>query len=135
MREREGRIRELYAEIGRRIRRARLDRELSQTELARSIGLSRVSLVNIEQGKQRAPVHVLYEIAESLEVRPHDVLPPLAVAAGSWEGLEKMPKDLREYSAQLMGLNTVEEGDGTRRSGESSPVTAARRRGRAGNPR
>ena len=58
----------LYQLLGDKIRRARerMEPKMSQTALARKLGLSRVSVVNIEAGRQRAPMHVLWVIAEIL---------------------------------------------------------------------
>ena len=59
---------ELYRELGRRIRRARERNSegLSQDALAKRLGISRASVVNIEGGRQRAPLHLLWQIAEVL---------------------------------------------------------------------
>ncbi len=59
---------ELYRELGRRIRQAR-ERNgegLSQDALAKQLGISRASVVNIEAGRQRAPLHLLWQIAQLL---------------------------------------------------------------------
>jgi transcriptional regulator with XRE-family HTH domain len=59
----------LYQMIGEKIRteRRRVRPELSQAGLAKKLDLSRASIVNIELGKQRAPIHVLWQIAEALK--------------------------------------------------------------------
>jgi transcriptional regulator with XRE-family HTH domain len=59
---------ELYRELGRRIRQARErnGEKLSQDALAKRLGISRASVVNIEAGRQRAPLHLLWQIAELL---------------------------------------------------------------------
>jgi transcriptional regulator with XRE-family HTH domain len=59
---------ELYRELGRRIRKARErnGEKLSQDALAKRLGISRASVVNIEAGRQRAPLHLLWQIAELL---------------------------------------------------------------------
>lgn len=60
----------LYKAIGRKIRtaRERLEPKLSQAKLAKKVGISRVSVVNIEAGRQHAPVSLLWHIAEILEI-------------------------------------------------------------------
>ena len=60
----------LYQAIGRRIRERRLRsaQRLSQAKLAERLGISRVSVVNIEAGRQHAPLHLLWQIAEILDV-------------------------------------------------------------------
>ena len=59
----------LYGAVGRKIRTARLRSEpnLSQAKLAKRLGISRVSVVNIEAGRQHAPLSLLWQIAEILE--------------------------------------------------------------------
>ena len=59
----------LYREVGRRIRtaRERSEPKLSQAKLAKILGISRVSVVNIEAGRQHAPVSLLWQIAETLQ--------------------------------------------------------------------
>lgn len=68
----------LYQTIGERIVRARSAASLSQSKLAKKVGVSRTSIVNIESGRQRAPLHLLWQIAEALEVEAADVLPTRA---------------------------------------------------------
>jgi len=69
----------IYREIGRRIAATRRQRKprLSQKDLAEAVDLSRTSVVNIERGRHRIQIHVLYVIAQMLGVEPHDLLPPL----------------------------------------------------------
>jgi transcriptional regulator with XRE-family HTH domain len=57
---------ELYREVGRRLRQARETQGLSQEKLAGQLKLSRASIVNIEAGRQRAPLHLLWQISEAL---------------------------------------------------------------------
>jgi len=57
---------ELYLEVGRRLRQARETQGLSQEKLATQLGLSRASVVNIEAGRQRAPMHLLWQLSEAL---------------------------------------------------------------------
>src|SRR5258708_861488 len=59
---------DLYRELGRRIREARelTGERLSREKLAKRLNLSRASIVNIEAGRQHAPVHLLWQIAKIL---------------------------------------------------------------------
>ena len=66
----------VYPEIGKRIRCVRDLRKLTQEELAKRLGLSRVSVVNIEAGRQQTPVHRLYEIALLLDCDVDALMPP-----------------------------------------------------------
>jgi transcriptional regulator with XRE-family HTH domain len=70
--------RRLYWEIGFRVRIARETRDWNQTRLAKEIGLSRTSLTNVENGKQRVTLHMLYQIASTLEINPSNLLPTRA---------------------------------------------------------
>ncbi|MFN7995306.1 MAG: helix-turn-helix domain-containing protein [Bryobacteraceae bacterium] len=58
----------LYREIGRKIRdaRERTTPKISQDKLAKRLGMSRASIVNIEAGRQHPPLHLLWQIAEIL---------------------------------------------------------------------
>lgn len=59
---------QMYRIIGERVRTARekVQPRLSQGALARKLGVHRVSIVNIEGGKQHPPLHLLRRIAEIL---------------------------------------------------------------------
>jgi transcriptional regulator with XRE-family HTH domain len=66
-----------YNIIGERIRTARQHYRprMSQAQLAEKLNLSRASVVNIEAGRQRPPLHVLWHIAESLDTELRLLLP------------------------------------------------------------
>jgi transcriptional regulator with XRE-family HTH domain len=70
-----------YKTLGARIRELR-GSKLSQEELARSVKLTRTSIVNIESGRQKLLVHNLFLIADALRVRPTDLLKPLEPSSG-----------------------------------------------------
>jgi transcriptional regulator with XRE-family HTH domain len=57
----------LYQIIGERIRNVRSEQGISQAELADKLGISRTSIVNIEAGRQRPPLHLLWKIADELD--------------------------------------------------------------------
>jgi len=48
---------------------------MSQDLLAQHLGISRASMVNIEAGRQRAPLHLLWQIAEVLHTKLIDMIP------------------------------------------------------------
>jgi transcriptional regulator with XRE-family HTH domain len=56
----------LYRLVCEQIRRARGYTGMSQAKLAKELGMSRTSVVNIEAGRQHPPLHVLWLIAEKL---------------------------------------------------------------------
>ena len=57
---------DLYGEVERKLRQARVTQGLSQERLAQQLGISRASVVNIEAGRQRAPLHLLWQFSEAL---------------------------------------------------------------------
>src|SRR5258708_1609414 len=67
----------LYRIVGRKIRegRERYAQKLSQAALAERLGVSRASIVNIEAGRQHAPLHLLWQIAEVLGVELTMLIP------------------------------------------------------------
>ena len=58
----------IYRVFGRRLRELRDRRNLPQEELATLSGLTRSSIANIENGKQRVLLHQLVQFAEALQV-------------------------------------------------------------------
>lgn len=67
----------LYKILGARIKKVRQDKSMSQDDLSEKINISRTSIVNIEQGRQKPPLHVIYKLADVLDIEPHDLLPTL----------------------------------------------------------
>lgn len=66
---------EVYSSIGARIRTTRQQRGLTQQALADAVELTRTSINNIEFGRQRLSIQMLYDIAEVLHVAPKSLLP------------------------------------------------------------
>jgi transcriptional regulator with XRE-family HTH domain len=67
----------LYELVGSSIRaaRGRHSPKMSQIALAKKVRMTRASIVNIEAGRQRPPLHLLWNIAEALGVEPAQLLP------------------------------------------------------------
>lgn len=65
----------VYKIIGEIIKTRRKELGLTQENLAEKIKLSRPGLANIESGRQGILVHSIYEIAEALDLKPHDLVP------------------------------------------------------------
>lgn len=65
----------LYAAVGRRVRKARLEKKITQEELAAAIGLTRTSITNIEKGRQKLLLHTLSALARRLAVPCASLLP------------------------------------------------------------
>lgn len=81
----------IYAEIGRRIKRQREAKNLSQAALARMLKLSRPALANIEAGRQRIYIHHLFEIAARLDTLPGYLVPKPRPVARDFLWLGKAP--------------------------------------------
>ncbi len=54
--------------VGRRIRQERLERNLTQTELARQIGIQQSDLSRMEKGEYRVPLDVLFRILQTFQI-------------------------------------------------------------------
>jgi transcriptional regulator with XRE-family HTH domain len=76
-------IETLYRIISERVRNARKRRGLNQQDLASRIGKDRTSVVNLESGKQKMPLHVLWSIAEHVGMTLHDLIPTKAEIAAA----------------------------------------------------
>ncbi|WP_332819089.1 helix-turn-helix transcriptional regulator [Sphingopyxis sp.] len=58
----------IYQVFGRRLADLREEREMTQSDLARRVNLSRASIANIEAGRQRVLLHQLGEFAFALNL-------------------------------------------------------------------
>ena len=65
----------LYTAIGLRVRSARNRAELTQEDLGKAVGVLRTSITNIEKGRQRLPIDLLFDIADALGVQAAALLP------------------------------------------------------------
>ena len=81
----------LYEVLGSRIREEREKANFNQSHFAQLLQISRASLVNIEKGRQRTPIHVLYEISRILQISITSLLPHLNEIV-----TEEVKKDIQE---------------------------------------
>lgn len=58
----------IYVSLGNAIRLGRKQKRLNQIDLARAVKLSRVSIANIENGRQRLPLHTAVLIDKLLDL-------------------------------------------------------------------
>lgn len=86
----------MYAEFGKLVRRHRVRLNLTQDQLADRVGLSRTSITNIEKGRQKVLIHHLIHLAESLQVSPEALLPPVGMPQISPEIEQRLDRDLRD---------------------------------------
>jgi len=107
----------LYKAIGERLRKARLQSGLLQSELAQKIAHLRTSITNIEGGRQRLPLHVLYELCHHLHVEVISILPlegevtddpQVSVTAG--DVTEQLPSQAADVLKQMLAV-TQPQGD------------------------
>lgn len=73
----------LYRKLGFRIRELREKVGIRQGTFARSLDLSRASIVNIEKGRQRPSIHLLLNISTILGVQVMEILTPLETSIRS----------------------------------------------------
>ena len=67
-----------YKVLGDRIKKLRKKLNISQDELAKELGfVSRISIVQIESGKQKISLHTLIELSDILNTTLSGLLPPL----------------------------------------------------------
>lgn len=85
-----------YKEIGKRIKKYREERELSQAKLAEKIEVSVPYMSDIETGKTKFSLPVLVNLVNALEVRPEELLTEKVCAEG-----ELCALILREIDQQL----------------------------------
>lgn len=85
-----------YKIVGERIKEARKAASINQDELARMIGMSRVSVVNIEKGRQSPPIHLLLEISNALRIEPGLLFPKFSEIKNS-EVKVILGKELPEF--------------------------------------
>ncbi len=62
--------------VGDRVRARRLERQLSQEDLAHMAGLHRTYVGSVERGERNVSVANLYALADALGVTAGELLPP-----------------------------------------------------------
>ena len=103
----------LYKIVGERIKTARLDAGLSQAELAEASGHLRTSITNIESGRQKPPLHVLYELCSHLGIEPVSILPlrrevldQSLVPVKTGQSVQKVPPEAAAVLKQMVKIGT-----------------------------
>ncbi len=66
---------ELYEYIGNAVRARRDELNQTQAELAKTAGVTRSTIANLETGRQQVPLDQLVEIARALGIDYRDLLP------------------------------------------------------------
>jgi transcriptional regulator with XRE-family HTH domain len=69
-------IESLYLGIGQRIKELRQHKGLNQEALAKDLNLTRASIANIEKGRQRVSIHLIYDICRITNANISEILLP-----------------------------------------------------------
>lgn len=92
---------EIYRKFGEVVRGLRKRVGLSQASLARSVGLSRPSIANIEKGRQRVFLDQLFAIAAALDVDVRELLPSRKASLPP-EVEKRLPRKLDEVERRAL---------------------------------
>lgn len=65
----------LYRLVGETVRQRRVETGMTQSRLAAEVDVKRTSVTNIETGRQKPPLHLLFKICAVLGVECKDVVP------------------------------------------------------------
>ena len=121
----------IYKELGNHLRRARKSANLSQQSLADRVGLSRTSITNIERGRQRIPIHMLYMLANAVGVNPSDLLPDKDLVSSSHilddkvKKKESLEEELMHWMRRVVSSGITEE-VGDEKANETGEAAARR---------
>jgi transcriptional regulator with XRE-family HTH domain len=105
----------LYQAVGERIRqtRERQPGKVSQAALAAKLGVSRASIVNIEAGRQHAPLSLLWMVAQNLDVELASLIPSrgeLSVPPANIELADDIREQLRKVTNGDQALEGILSG-------------------------
>lgn len=65
----------LYQLLGAKLKARRDELRINQNDLGEKVGIGRTSISNIEQGRQKPPLSVIYKICHELNIDVHSALP------------------------------------------------------------
>jgi transcriptional regulator with XRE-family HTH domain len=77
--------------------------ELSQAQLAKKVGINRVSVVNIEKGRQRPPLDLLWQLAEALGIELLQLIPRKSDFAVVADGVQLGVDDIKAIHSATKG--------------------------------
>ncbi len=107
----------LYCGIGSRLRQRRTKLGVTQGQLANEVGVLRTSITNIEAGRQKVPLHLLYKICTALEIEVVEILPanseitqPSTVPVELDGDVRHVPPKTAEALKRLQGTQPQKEG-------------------------
>jgi len=76
------------SDVGRALREQRLGRQLTQAEVAWTVGITQAALSNYENGKRDIPIPTLISICRAIGTYPAYVIPGLIAPAAAGEGTD-----------------------------------------------
>lgn len=88
-----------YADVGKMIKKYRVQAGFTQAELASRIEMTRSSVANIEAGRQRFPLHVLAQLSEILDSQPSVLIPAKSYFTASAALSKETHAELDEISS------------------------------------
>lgn len=71
----ENTLTEIYLELGNNVRRIRKAQKLNQESFGEILSLSRISIANIENGRQRPTIHFIFDIILQFDIGLEDIFP------------------------------------------------------------
>lgn len=95
----------IYQKLGQKLRQKREAANLTQAKLAEDVSVLRTSITNIEAGRQKAPLYLIYEICAVLQTDIKDVLPSMHDLVDTQNSTIKIGgrlKDVPPMSAELI---------------------------------
>lgn len=101
-----------YARFGATVRYLRNRKGLTQATLAEALNLSRSSVANIEQGRQKVFVHQLPELVSALKISYPELLDPDSLEFGQEslkDTLKRVPKQHRDAVEAVLSTTTTKK--------------------------
>jgi DNA-binding XRE family transcriptional regulator len=96
-----------YMLLGSLIREHRVNANLKQETFASFLKLSRASIVNIEKGRQHPSMHLIFEIANVLNIHVSELLPSFEVedkVNHQWKKIIANKSKDKESKAKILGF-------------------------------
>jgi transcriptional regulator with XRE-family HTH domain len=92
---------QVYRRLGELLRAYRNKARLTQEQLAECVGHTRTSIANIEAGRQRIPLDLLFRLANALQVDTRELIPE-ATSALPPEIEKKVSRDFDEAERRAL---------------------------------
>lgn len=100
----------LYGIVGGNVKYFRLKLKLSQLQLSTNTGISRISIVNIEKGKQHPSLYLISKIADCLAVNLHDLIPAEIIKPNISSSNTPKNKEVTDISSYKHAISKLEKG-------------------------